>query len=317
MFYEISFFGVLQRLLYKILFELLYPIYLLKFGNEKKYIEERLRKADLFARSFACSANLKITAREVYKNLFLNGIDSWRFLKGKIVPFEFENLELAKAEIEKGKPLVFVSIHLGAFEMLHRSLEFLIKEISKNSIDSQFSKTGVFRENAKPQINLITASLKHLDKYMVNLRATNNVVISEELPQTLSHKTRSSSEPTIKVVKDIEIPQTLKKIIRNNEIMAVMADQSKFGGENFQLLGQKIPLFLKLPLTANKLGATVILFRTFKKNDKHIIKFEQVFEPHAMKNNEQNIKNKIAEIFESWILENPEQWTWNYGFKSR
>jgi len=108
-------------------------------------------------------------------------------------------------------------------------------------------------------------------------------------------------------VKDIEVSQILKNIIRNKEILAVMADQSKHGGEHFEILGQSVPLFLKLPITANKLGASVVFFRTFNKDGEHIIKVERIYEPYSEINS-----TEIAKIFESWILEYPEQWTWNY-----
>jgi len=86
-----------------------------------------------------------------------------------------------------------------------------------------------------------------------------------------------------------------------------MADQSKYGGEYFEILGQSVPLFLKLPLTANRLGASIVLFRTFRQNAEHVIRVERVYEPGSEIN-----PVEIAKIFEGWILEHPEQWAWNY-----
>jgi KDO2-lipid IV(A) lauroyltransferase len=241
----------LPNFLAKILFELLYPIYLLKFKKEKDYISGRLKKA-----------NLQIKPKEVYKNLFLNGLDSLKFLQNKKVPVKFENFGSVQNEIGKN-PIVFTSIHLGAFEMLHRVL-------------------GVSRK-----INLVVSEFKNkkLNEFLENLRGTKN----------------------IKLVKDFEVSQILKNIIRNKEILAVMADQSKYGGERFEILGQSVPLFLKLPITANKLGASVVFFRTFRKNGEHIIRLERIYEPYSNIN-----PAEIANIFESWILEHPEQWAWNY-----
>ena len=241
------FLGNLSNFWAKILFELLYSIYLLKFRKERNCISVRLKKA-----------NLQIKPKEVYKNLFLNGLDSLKFLQNKKVPVKFENFDLIQKEC-----VVFTSIHLGAFEILHRVL------------------------GANGKINLVVSEFKNkkLDKFLMNLRGTEN----------------------IKIVKDFEVSQVLKNVIRNKEILAIMADQSKYDGERFEILGQNIPLFLKLPITANKLGASVVLFRTFRKNGEHIIRIERIYEPYSKINPEE-----IAKIFESWILEYPEQWAWNY-----
>ncbi len=243
------FLGHLPDFLAKILFELLYPIYLLKFKKEKNYILGRLKKA-----------NLQVKPKEVYKNLFLNGLDSLKFLQNKKVPVKFENLNPMQNEC-----VVFVSIHLGAFEMLHRGLANLV-ESCVNLVVSEFRN-------------------KRLDKFLVNLRGTQN----------------------IKIVRDFEVSQILKNVIRNKEILAVMADQSKYGEEYFEILGQSVPLFLRLPITANKLGASVVLFRTFKKDEEHIIRIERIYEPRSNMDSAE-----IAKMFESWILEYPEQWAWNY-----
>jgi len=237
-------------------FELLYPIYLIKFGKEKKYIAERLK-----------TANLQISPKIVYKNLFLNGLASLRFLQNKKVWMKFENLDLIQDEIDKN-PVVFASIHLGAFEMLHRSLGHLTTN-KINLIVSEF-------ENVK------------LDELLTSLRETQN----------------------IRITKDYDVSKILKNAIRGKEILAVMLDQSKSEGENFKILGDYVPLFLDLPLTANRLGATLVLFITFRKNNKHIVRFERVYAPKS-----EIDKQEIAKMLESWILKHPEQWTWNYGFK--
>jgi KDO2-lipid IV(A) lauroyltransferase len=248
----------LPRSLEKIVFELLYPVYLLKFKKEKKYIAERLKKA-----------GLQITPKYVYKNLFLNGLDSLRFLQNKNVSVKFENAHLAQNEIEKGNPIVFASIHLGAFEMLHRGLELRIKN-------------GELRI-----INLVVSEFrnKKLDEFLTNLRMTEN----------------------IKIVKDYEVSKVLKNAIRNKEALAVMLDQSKHGGEKFQILGDSVHLFFKLPLMASRLGASLVFFRAFRRGNSHIIRFECVYSPKTDID-----KNKIAKMIERWILECPEQWAWNY-----
>jgi len=233
----------------KAVFTILYPIYLIKFKKEKDYISNRLKKA-----------NLHIKPLDVYKNLFFNGLDSLRFLQNKKVPVKFENLEMAQNQIGKG-PVVFASIHLGAFEMLHRGVAQIAKDYPVNLIVSEFRN-------------------KKLDAYLTKVRKT----------------------PNMKIVKDYEVSKMLKNAIRNKEIIAIMADQSKQGAEYFQILGDNVPLFFKLPLMAHRLGASLVFFRTFKKNGEHIIKFEQVYKPQT----------EIAKMIESWILEYPEQWAWNY-----
>ncbi len=248
----------LPHFLENVVFELFYPIYLIEFRKEKNYIAERLK-----------SANLQIKPKAVYKNLFINGLDSLRFLQNKKIPMKFENFDLIKGEIGKNS-IVFASIHLGAFEMLHRCLEHLTENIV-NLVVSEF-------RNAK------------LDEFLTSIRATQK----------------------IRVAKDYQVPKILKNAIRNKEILAVMADQSKGKGENFKILGDDVPLFLDLPLTANRLGASLVLFITFRKNNEHITRFERVYEPKS-----EIDKNEIAKILENWVLKYPEQWAWNYGFIRR
>jgi KDO2-lipid IV(A) lauroyltransferase len=236
------------------MFALLYPIYLIKFRKERDYISERLKKAAL-----------QIKPRDVYKNLFFNGLDSLRFLQNKKVPVKFENLDLAQNEIGEN-PVVFASIHLGAFEMLHRVAGLSSHGCSVNLIVSEFKN-------------------KNLDNFLTKTRTTEN----------------------IKIVKDYDVSKILKNAIRNKEIIAIMADQSKQGAEYFQILGDNIPLFLKLPLMANRLGASLVFFRTFRKKGEHIVRFERVCKPQT-----EIVQNEIAKMFENWILEYPEQWAWNY-----
>jgi KDO2-lipid IV(A) lauroyltransferase len=244
----------LPRWLERVVFALLYPVYSMKFGKEKNYISNRLKKA-----------NLQIKPRDVYRNLFFNGLDSLRFLRDKKISVKFENLDLAQNEIGK-TPVVFASIHLGAFEMLHRGVAQIAKDCSVNLIVSEFRN-------------------KNLDTYLTSVRKTRNM----------------------KIAKDYEVSKILKNAIRNKEIIAIMADQSKQGAEYFHILGDEVPLFLKLPLAANRLGASLVFFRTFRKDGWHTIKFERVYKPQT-----KIVQSEIAKMFENWILEYPEQWVWNY-----
>ena len=138
------------------------------------------------------------------------------------------------------------------------------------------------------KINLIVSEFKNakLDEFLTRLRETQN----------------------IRITKDYDVPKILKRAIRGKEILAVMADQSKSKGENFKILGDYVPLFLDLPLTANRLGASLVLFITFRKNNEHIIRFERVYAPKS-----EIDKKEIAKMLENWILKHPEQWAWNYG----
>jgi KDO2-lipid IV(A) lauroyltransferase len=246
----------LPRWLASAAFELLYPVYLIKFKKERDYIAKRLKKT-----------SAQTTPREVHKNLFFNGLDSLRFLQNKKVDVKFENLDLLQNEIGKNA-VVFASIHLGAFEMLHRGA-------------AQFS--GV--------LNLIVSEFKNkkLDAFLTKTRMAKNV----------------------KIARDYEVAKILKHAIRNKEAIAIMADQAKQGGEYFQILGDSVPLFLKLPLMANRLGASIVFYRSFKKNGSHIIRFERICKPQTEIN-----KNEIAKMIESWILECPQQWAWNYGYSN-
>jgi KDO2-lipid IV(A) lauroyltransferase len=261
MFWILAFFlSNLPNFLENTVFELLYPVYLLKFKKEKKYIAERLKKA-----------NLKIKPKDVYKNLFLNGLACLKFLQNKKIPIKFAGTENLEPLHRIGKnPIVFASIHLGAFEILHRHI----------------AKTAGGNFPWMP-VNLIVSEFKNkkLDSFLTKIRTTANIKIVKAGAKTLN-------------------------AIRDKEILAVMADQSKGNAEIFQILGDSVPLYLKLPIVANRLGASLVFFRTFKKNNEHIISFERVYAPKS-----QIDKNEIAKMLESWILEYPEQWAWNYSSK--
>lgn len=99
------------------LFDIAYPVYR-KLHTNRAYgrVEAHLRATGL---------DQKTNPREVFENLYWNFIDAVRYLRRSpriLQRITFENEELIRTPIAQGLPVVALSIHQGAYEMLHRAL---------------------------------------------------------------------------------------------------------------------------------------------------------------------------------------------------
>jgi KDO2-lipid IV(A) lauroyltransferase len=255
------------------LFQLLYPLYKMRHPHAEALVERNLRLA-----GFA-----SIGAATIHKNLLQNALSSLRFLKDlsnppssknllktdkKINPkIKFEHPEILLNELEQGRPVVAASIHLGAFEILHRSL-------------TAFGKP----------VHLLASELQY------------------PLANRVLHKLRSA--PNIVLHKPAEAAAALKETIQNQEILALMLDQSKDPkGTEVTLFGEKTKLFLRLPLAANRMGASVVAFHTRPEGNQQVIHFSQAFAP---KTPPQELQDGLVRLVEEWIAETPEHFAWNY-----
>lgn len=208
--------------------------------------------------------------RHVYESLFRNGMDSLRYLyhTASIEPrVHIVNRHLVQNLLNEHKPVVVVSIHTGAFEMLHRALTKFNRPV--NLVASHHHKAGI-------------------DRFLRRARST----------------------PHLRIVRPDEAPKQLRELIRKKGIMAMMLDQSRSGkGNVVDLLGRPCPLWMRLPTEACKEGATIVTFHATRRGDEHILKFETAYpggtHPHEL-------EHMLTREFERWILENPEQWAWNY-----
>lgn len=244
------------------LFRILYPVYFWLHRREHARIAVHLNQAGLRP----CPS-----VAQVYENLFVNGMDSLRFLQGKhetLRRVHIVNRALLQSALDTGTPVVAVSIHSGAFEMLHRSL-------------------GEF---GRP-VHLITSDFPDaaLTRTLRALRSTRQ----------------------IQVYNPAEAPQVLRHLLRKKGILALMLDQSRDPQGNIvELLGRRTRLFFRLPQEASKLGATVISFRTMRRGSSHLVKFETIYSALTPP---KEIEHELTQEIERWIVENPEQWAWNYA----
>lgn len=183
----------------------------------------------------------KVAVRGIFKALFLNMIDSLRFLDGnkKIKPIVYyENESVLTNCLKEGLPVVAMGIHQGAFEIQHRSLL-----------------------RYAPKVHLFTEKLKNDD--------LNTAIQSfRRAPGLEEHSTS-------------EVGKVLKQFIREHSVLAIAVDQSKAPkGNPVTLFGRPAHLFLRLPAKACQMGAAIVTFRTFHiGGNEHVVRFESIYGP--------------------------------------
>ncbi|SHK53836.1 lauroyl acyltransferase [Fibrobacter sp. UWH4] len=282
---------------YSALFAVAFPIYKAlhterAYGRTVKHLASAKKYAtvDCFASASEARNDVgAVTAKDVFKGIFWNALDSYRGLarfksvESRIVYENEEIIREAIAECAKnGKPIAGISIHQGAFELLHRAL-------------CRYSE----------HVHLITDSV-------------GNESFREVLKDLRSdpHLTEYHPEETGKLIRDL---------FHTKGILAMVFDQGKnTKGNSVELFGQKSTLYLRLPQKVNEMGAGIVLFRTWTEYapQKHIvIRFEKYYPPrfdktlvgnNLQKDGRSALVSSIAKEMESWISEHPEQWSWNY-----
>ena len=268
---------------YSALFAVAFPIYK-ALHTERAYgrTVKHLARSRAYLKTGIC-------ARDVFKGIFWNALDSYRGLarfksvESRIVYENEEIIREAIAECAKnGKPIAGISIHQGAFELLHHAL---------------------CRYSA--HVHLITDSV-------------GNESFREVLKDLRSdpHLTEYHPEETGKLIRDL---------FHTKGILAMVFDQGKnTKGNSVELFGQKSTLYLRLPQKVNEMGAGIVLFRTWTEyapQKRIVIRFEKYYPPrfdktlagnNLQKDEHRALVSSIAKEMESWISEHPEQWSWNY-----
>lgn len=258
---------------YSALFAVAFPIYRAlhtkrAYGRTEKHLA-------------AAKAYLKtsVQARDVFKGIFWNALDSYRGLARfksveSCVVYENENvIYKAIAECSKmGKPIAGISIHQGAFELMHRTL-------------CRYSE----------HVHLITDSV-------------GDVAFREVLKELRSdpHLTEYHPEEMVKLIREL---------FRTKGILAMVFDQGRHTkGNRVTLFGRSSKLYLRLPQKVNEMGAGIVVFRTWTEyapQKRIVVRFEKYFPPYYDKRGG-NLVSDIARETERWISEHPEQWSWNY-----
>lgn len=258
----IRFFVHAPNALLSVLFCLAYPVYK-RLHTQRAWgrVQKHLIKTGLCTRT---------TPRAVFNSLYWNYIDSVRYLARSpriCQSVTYENENLLKDILTQGIPVVALSIHQGAFEMLHRSL-------------CRYSS----------HVHLFTHAFP-------NQALTQNLRALRADPHLKEHNTE-------------EVAAVIKAFFRDKGILALVVDQAQNAhGNAITLLGLPSTLYLKLPLRVNQMGAAIITFRTFRTKKGHTIRFEHLYPPHTETS---RITKEINTEVNTWILEHPEQWTWNY-----
>ena len=300
---------------YSFLFAIAFPIYKAlhkerAYGRvvqhleaARKYIANRDRDIDCadIAVHNNCAGLAKTTARDVFKGIFWNALESYRGLARidsttDCIVYENEHI-IRNAIVEcaaQGKPIAAISIHQGAFELLHRSL---------------------CRYNE--HVHLITDSV-------------GDPAFREVLKELRSDKNLTEYHPD-------ETGRLIRELFRTKGILAMVIDQGKHTkGNNVTLFGRPSTLYLRLPQKMNDMGAGIVTFRTWTEDENNgvrdglgrkkriIIHFEKYYPPkydatHKPPQISANIitdnsplVTEIAREVEKWIAEHPEQWSWNY-----
>ena len=185
-----------------------------------------------------------VTARDMFKGIFWNALDSYRGLarfksvENRIV---YENEEIIREAVKLG-PVAGISIHQGAFELLHRAL-------------CRYSE----------HVHLITDSV-------------GNDAFREVLKELRSapHLTEYHPEETGKLIRDLFKTKGI--------LAMVFDQGKNTKGNEVQLFGQASTLYLRLPQKVNQMGASVVTFRTWtEKGPEHriVIRFEKFYPPRS------------------------------------
>lgn len=226
----------LPNAFYAVLFTLAFPIY------------KALHTERAYGRTVKHLANAKaylktsVTARDMFKGIFWNALDSYRGLarfksvESRIV---YENEEIIREAVKVG-PVAGISIHQGAFELLHRAL-------------CRYSE----------HVHLITDSV-------------GNDAFREVLKELRSdpHLTEYHPDETGKLIRDLFKTQGILAI--------VFDQGKNTKGNTVELFGQKSTLFLRLPQKVNQMGASIVTFRTWTNTKRQIvIRFESVYPPKS------------------------------------
>lgn len=311
-------FNLLLRLpdfFYSFLFAIAFPVYKAlhterAYGRVVKHLEAA--RGCLVAQDEGCAPGLncaasrlncagplqKVTARDMFRGIFWNALDSYRGLarfKSVERRIVFENEDIIKnavAECAKiGMPIAGISIHQGSFELMHRVL-------------CRYSE----------HVHLITDSV-------------GDVAFREVLEGL-------RSDPHLTEYHPEETGRLIRELFRTKGILAMVYDQGKnTKGNTVELFGRQTTLYLRLIQKINRMGAGIVTFRTWtemrgspSRDSKYpegsiVIRFETFYPPKydetvagkaASQAGESALVKDIARETERWIAEHPDQWSWNY-----
>ncbi|WP_254899870.1 lauroyl acyltransferase [Fibrobacter sp. UWB13] len=273
---------------YAVLFAVVFPIY--KALHKKRAygrVEKHLAVAkEYLAKSTSPDALATINARDTFKGIFWNALESYRGLarfKSVEKRIVYENEHIIRNAIadcaKQNAPIAGISIHQGAFELMHRAL-------------CRYSE----------HVHLITDSV-------------GDIAFREVLKDL-------RSDPHLTEYHPDETGRLIRELFRTKGILAMVIDQGKHTkGNTISLFGRPSTLYLRLPQKINEMGAGIVTFRTWSEKNHIVIRFEKYYPPKYDESignainaapSESALVTGIAREVETWIAEHPEQWSWNY-----
>ena len=263
---------------YSALFAVAFPIY------------KALHTKRAYGRTVRHLANAKtylkttVSARDTFKGIFWNALDSYRGLarfksvKNRIV---YENEEIIREAVKHG-PVDAISIHQGAFELLHRSL-------------CRYSE----------HVHLITDSVgsESFREVLQELRSD-------------PHLTEYHPEETGKLIRDLFHTKGILAMVFDQGKNTKGNSVELFGQKS------TLYLRLPQKVNEMGAGIVLFRTWTeYEPQKRIVIRFEKYYPPqfdkthvdHKLQKDEHSaLVSSIAKEIESWISEHPEQWSWNY-----
>ncbi len=224
----------------------------------------------------------KVSAKDVFESIYWNGIDSYRLLA---------RIPSATARVR--------------FEN-----EFIMQDAAKaETVVGMSIHQGAF-ENMH----------RILCRYSDHVHLITDSAGDEALRKCLEDL---RSDPNLTEYHPDKLQSLIRNLFKTRGILAIVVDQGRnTKGNTVSLFGKENTLYLRLPIIANQMGASIVTFRTYsetvvkhgKKAREHVIRFEHYYPPKmaATPEGETKLIAAIASDVEHWIEEHPEQWTWNY-----
>ena len=226
-----------------------------------------------------------VTARDVFHGIFWDALDSYRGLgriKSTTDRIVYENEEIirdAVAECAKiGMPIAGISIHQGAFELMHRAL-------------CRYSD----------HVHLITDSV-------------GDTAFRDVLKELRSdpHLTEYHPEETGKLIRELFRTKGILAMVFDQGKNTKGNTVSLFGRpttmylrlpQKINSMGAGIVIFRTFIEESDK--------RKPHRKQRIVIRFEKYFPPHYEAEGH-DLTADIASEVEKWIAEHPDQWSWNY-----
>ena len=291
--------NILLRLpnaFYAILFAVVFPIYKAlhkkrAYGRVEKHLE--LARQYLAETGINCAEHAKVTPRDTFHGIFWNALESYRGLarfKSVEKRIVYENEHIIREAItecaKQNAPIAGISIHQGAFELLHRAL-------------CRYSE----------HVHLITDSV-------------GDIAFREVLKELRSdpHLTEYHPDETGRLIRELFRTKGILAMVVDQGKHTKGNIVSLFGRPStlYLRLPQKINEMgagIVTFRTWSEKKRIVIRFESYYPPQYDVthkppeISFK---DKYARSTSESPLVTAIAHEIETWIADHPEQWSWNY-----